>query len=193
MITKHKVELATAAIVLFCMAVGVWGVKLHQERQEVLKTLNDTIFNQQEEIASQNETITKLGQDTEFWRNQSKEWEDAYTNLVFHPVIKEVTVEKIVYQKVPIEIQEWQNLEEFLRFCPVYTPIEPNSCLWAVEYIQRMLMSQGYPISIAISRYGRYDGIEVNGIYDAHAGLMVGIQGVYYFYDPETKKITKLF
>lgn len=117
---------------------------------------------------------------------------------VIQEVIKEVPVEKIVIQQVPIPLKEWQSLDEFLGMMPSVTTFKANSCLWVAETIQQSLMSQGYPVSVALVWDGYYYGTVVKSRdYSekpyGHAGLLVDIQDSWYFYDPESKAVTKLF
>ncbi len=106
------------------------------------------------------------------------------------------TVEKIVYQQVPL--REWQSLDEFLGMMPSVTPLQSNSCLWVAENIQKVLADQGYLVSIGLEWNGYYYGTcvrsrDYNERPWGHAGLLVDIQGSWYFYDPESKAVTKLF
>ncbi len=107
----------------------------------------------------------------------------------------ELPASRIVYvdRVITPPIREWQSLDEFLSMMPSIIVFKSDSCLWVAENIQKSLMGQGYPVSIAIARLGYYNGTYVTDAPGSHAGLMVNIQGAYYFYDPETKNVTRLF
>lgn len=111
-------------------------------------------------------------------------------------VIKEVPVyiDRFVtkYQQVPIPQKEWQNLDEFLSELPTFTYFT-GGCLGIAGMLQNYLTSEGYKVSLAFTWNGYYYGKRVTDAPDGHAGLLVGIHRTYYFYDPETKQVTKLW
>ncbi len=112
------------------------------------------------------------------------------------PQIKETKVylDKIVYQDVPtpIEIKDFQSLDEFYKEMPSYTYFT-GGCLSIAEALQSAFLVNGYQVSLALTYNGYYYGQRVTDAPYGHAGLLVGIQGVYYFYDPESKELTRLF
>jgi hypothetical protein len=115
--------------------------------------------------------------------------------VVVREVVKEVSVEKIVYQQ--ISVKDWQSIDEFRAKLPQYEYFS-GGCLSIAEMLQQSLMKQGYPVSIALEYNGYYYATCVRsrdyyGIDTGHAGLLVGIKSSWYFYEPESKTMTKLF
>jgi len=161
--------------------------------------LQPVISQQVELIASQNQTIIKLETDLRqkaelatlyerlFVNSRAEYWE-LRDNPVIIEIIKETSVEKLVYTT-------WKKFDSIEQFPNVsITAFQPNVCLsLAVTEVHRVLLEQGYDNSIAISFQGKYNGTYVSDIYESHAGLLVETKEGWYFIDLYPWRLTRLF
>lgn len=103
-------------------------------------------------------------------------------------VTQNVTTEKIVYTN--ISTRQWESVEQ----CEAWIKDHLIN-LWIVgdklancndysRIMQDTAMQEGYPISQALTWDTLYYGKTVNHINNGHAGNMVLINGVYYWFDP---------
>lgn len=97
-------------------------------------------------------------------------------------------------QYEPITYREWQSVEEFEdMFKGSAHPLTSTACLATAKNIKEYALSQGYPVSIALTQHGVYYDYVVSSNVGNHAGLLVDIQGVWYFVDVYPWRMTRLF
>ena len=109
-------------------------------------------------------------------------------------VVKEV--EKIVYHhRSP---QEWESIEQFTEwyYSQGFTLLFPSGayvvdCDDYAEWVNREALKQSYHISDALTWYSMYYNKKVTDKYTSqepgHAGNLVLIQGIYYYFEPNIK------
>lgn len=94
-------------------------------------------------------------------------------------------------------VKQWESVEQFeTMFKGSITPLRPNVCLDIAREIQTSALNQGYPVSVALAWSGQYYGQQVTSAENSsrgHAGLLVEIQGIWYFVDPYPWKMTRLW
>ncbi len=124
-------------------------------------------------------------------------YRDFYvTQVVPEEVIKEVTVEVVksaVSVPVPIELKEWQSLDQLHDMVQNIITFQPSICLQTAENIQQIALEQGYPVSIALALNGNYYQQNVTNAPGGHAGLLVEVKDGWYFIDPQPWRVTKLW
>lgn len=111
-------------------------------------------------------------------------------------VIKEVPVEVIKEVEVVkyhhITAREWESVEQFTEWYEeqefttlMPSPVYKVDCDDYSEWLQRVALQQGYPVSEALAKGGLYYGVLVNKHSDSHAGNLVLIGNVYYWVEPQ--------
>lgn len=112
------------------------------------------------------------------------------SSLAFEAKLK-LCIETVVY--VPYELEEWETLPEFKAWLvdnnttaiPGDEPGDNINCTDYAARMQRVALEQGYAISVAlVGPSGTYYGKRVREGGRGHAGCMVEIAGVYYYFEP---------
>ena len=110
-------------------------------------------------------------------------------------VIKEVSVIKETVQWRNIYDRNFKNVEQFREwyYDQNFNPLCPSGAykVDCDDYAQRLQIAalrQGYPISIALLKEGKYYGVAVSDVEGGHAGNLVMINGVYYYVEPDPGK-----
>lgn len=149
------------------------------------------------------------------WESERTQWQDATTSrdeiiswwenqppkivtiVETQEVVKEVPVKVLetVIQKAPVEIRQYDTIEQFLdTYRGGITYLRSGICLPVAEHIQQSVVEQGYAVSLAFALNHYYYGKYVTGASSGHAGILVGTtDGNYYFVDPNDWKVTKLW
>lgn len=110
-------------------------------------------------------------------------------------VIKEVEVVKETVRWRNIYDRDFDSVEQFKDwyYAQHFNPLSPSG-VYKVDcddYAQRLQITalrQGYPVSIALLKEGRYYDVNVSDIKEGHAGNLVMIDGTYYYIEPDPSK-----
>lgn len=117
----------------------------------------------------------------------------VYYETVVETVI-EVEVEKTVYRN--IYSRSWESEEQFIEwyYAQGFTFLVPSGeykidCEDYAKWVQREALEQGYRVSIALTWFGKYYNVRVNDKFTdrapGHAGNLVEIKGVFYYFEPQ--------
>jgi hypothetical protein len=94
-------------------------------------------------------------------------------------------------------VKQWESVDQFEKcYKGSVTPLRSNQCIEIAKQIQTDALNQGYPVSIALAWSGQYYGMQVTSAVNSsrgHAGLVIEIQGHWYFVDPYPWKMTRLW
>lgn len=112
-------------------------------------------------------------------------------------VIKEVEVVKETVRWRNIYDRDFDSVEQFKDwyYAQHFNPLSPSG-VYKVDcddYAQRLQITalrQGYPVSIALLKEGRYYDVNVSDIKEGHAGNLVMIDGTYYYIEPDPSKFS---
>ena len=119
--------------------------------------------------------------------------------IIERVVIEERLVKEIVTVVKEVDKVKWRNIyarqfesvEHFKEWylAQDFKPLGPSSvfkvdCDDYAERLQRTALRQGYSVSVALVKDGRYYNKKVTDVPDGHAGNLVLIDGVYFYLEP---------
>lgn len=118
--------------------------------------------------------------------------------LLEHPIEKivtqNVTVLKTVYCNISVkrwesveQFEEWYGTQGFRLLFP--SGVYKVDCDDYSRRAQETALEQGLPISEAIAKDGYYCGVRVTDFRGYHAGCLVRIGNIYYWFEPQEKEV----
>ena len=131
-----------------------------------------------------------------------KEYVPSPPEIIYERV--EVPVEIIKEVEIVIETVQWRNIygrefdgvENFKEwyYAQNFTPLFPSGAynVDCDDYAQRLQITalrQGYPVSVALIKAGKYYDVDVSPIKEGHVGNLVNISGTYYYIDVDGNEL----
>lgn len=196
MISRHKIAFAIFLVIAFvaCLSAMFIGGREY-ERQAIepqIVELNQQVKASNDEVLRWNIQAQISQQDARRFLNDLISTREKYQELIIHPLIQEVSVEKIVYQES--SHKEWESIEQFVEwYHQLRIMLFSNDCNAIASFIIDTAEQYGYSVSYALALNGYYYGVRVtsasSGIPSGHAGCLIRtMDGTYYWFEPNPEK-----